>query len=90
MSKTKRQVKNDKYLVYAVYNSMGTLTKIGHVGIVLARSSFSAITIAKRNHNPDGEKPNKYVASLILGPFRVNMFSERTFSCEELLSAKRG
>lgn len=84
--------KDREYLVCAIYrgkkHSINTLTRIDPVEIVLACSSFSAMVTASRSHNPDGEKPTKYVASRILGPFRVNMFSDRTFTCEELLSMK--
>lgn len=82
-------LKDLKYLVCAIYRnqpSINGLTRVDHVGIVLAHSPFSAVKTAKKDHNPDGEKPSKYVASLILGPFRVNAFSDRTHTCEELLS----
>lgn len=93
MSTTQRKAQNHKYLVCAVYNgkySKSILTRVEHVGIVLARSPFSAVNKVKRDHNPDGEKPSKYVSSLILGPFRVNQFSDRTYTCEELLSIRTG
>lgn len=85
-------LKDHKYLVCAIYRdqpSINDLTRVDYVGIVLAHSPFSAVTIAKRDHNPDGEKPSKYVASLILGPFQINMFSSQTYTCEELLSLER-
>ncbi len=83
------KTKPHKYLVCAIYRGQpfrNDLTRVDHVGIVLAHSPSSAITIAKEGHNPDGEKPSKYVASRILGPFRVNMFSNQTYTCEELIS----
>lgn len=88
MSTIKKQVQERKYLVHAIYrgrNSMSNLTRVDPVEIVLAYSPFSAIAIASKNHNPDGEKPRGYVAGLILGTFHVNMASSRTYSCEELL-----
>ncbi len=96
MQITQGQVQEHKYLVCAIYrsqqlaNQLTRLTRIEHVEIVLACSPFSAITIARRGHNPEGEKPTKYVASRILGPFRVNAFSNRLFTCEELLSTGIG
>jgi hypothetical protein len=90
MSATQGQAQDHKYLVCAIYrgkkHSINALTRIDHVGIVLACSPFGAVVIARRTHNPNGEKPTSYVASRILGPFRVNMFSDRTFTCEELLA----
>ena len=85
--------KGHKYLVCAIYRSqysVGGPTRIAHAGIVLARSPSSAIAIISRDYNPDGEKPTKYVASLILDPFRVNAFSNRLYTCEELLSTGIG
>ncbi len=93
MSVTQEQVQDHKYLVCAIYRSqplINKLTRIEHVEIVLACSPFSAIVIARRGHNPEGEKPTKYVASRILGPFRVNAFSNRLYTCEELLSIRKG
>lgn len=90
MSIINTKTKPHKYLVCAIYHgkksSINELTRIEYVGIVLVHSPFSAITMARKNHKPDGEKPSKYVASLILGPFQVNTFSNRTYTCEELLS----
>ena len=91
MPVTQEQVQDHKYLVCAIYrgrHSINELTRIAHVGIVLACSPFSAIAIARENHNPEGEKPTKYVASRILGPFLINAFSKQTYTCEELLSIK--
>ena len=93
MSVTQEQVQDHQYLVCAIYrsqHSINGLTRIEHVGIILACSPFSAITMVKRDHNPEGEKPTKYVASLILGPMRVNAFSNQTHTCEELLSIRAG
>ena len=93
MSIINTKTKPHKYLVCAIYRSrplINELTRIEHVGIVLAHSPFSAITIVSRTHNPDGEKPSKYVASLILGPFQVNAFSNQLSTCEELLSIRKG
>jgi hypothetical protein len=93
MSKINKKTKPHKYLVCAIYNSKyskSILTRIEHVGIVLAHSPFSALNILRRDHNPDGEKPSKYVASRILGAFRVNMFSDQTYTCKELLSIRKG
>ena len=92
MSIINTKTKPHKYLVCAIYNSKfskSILTRIEHVGIVLAHSPFSAINEVRRGHNPDGEKPSKYVASRILGSFRINAFSDRTYTCEELLSTGR-
>lgn len=89
MSITQNQAQDRKYLVYAIYRThqlMNSLTRIIPVKIVSACSSFSAIAIASRYYNPDGERPTSYVAACILGPYRVNMFSQRTYTCEELLS----
>lgn len=89
MSSTQRRVKNHKYLVCAIYDgegSIGGTTRIEHVKIVTARSPFSAKLAAKKNHNPEGEKPTSYVASLILGSFKLNASSHKTHTCEELLS----
>ncbi len=83
--------KGHKYLVCAIYHdqySVGSFTRIAHAGIVLARSPSSAIAIVSRDYNPNGEKPTRYVASLILGPFQVNAFSNRLYTCEELLSTR--
>ena len=83
-------LKDHKYLVCAIYRSQSSrndLTRVDHVGIVLAHSPFSAITIAKEGHNPDGEKPSKYVASIILGTFQTTP-SGRTFTCEELVTLR--
>jgi len=91
MSITQRRVKDHKYLVCAIYDekdSTDGATKIEHVKIVLASSPFSAKVIAKKNHNPKGEKPTSYVASLILGPFKLNASSYQTYMCEDLLSTK--
>ncbi len=94
MSVTQEQIQDHKYLVCAIYHgrhSMHELTRIEHVRIVLAGSPFSAIAIARENHhNPEGEKPTKYVASRILGPFLINAFSKQTYTCEELLSIRTG
>jgi len=90
---TRRQAKNHEYLVCAIYHNqylIGGLTRIAHAGIVLARSPSSAIAIVSRDYNPNREKPTKYVASLILGPFRVNAFSNQLYTCEELLSIRKG
>ncbi len=90
MAKTKRQVKNHKYLVCAIYRtSTDSLTKVKHVGIVMASSPLSAVTKAKRKHKTNGEIPNKYVASSIICSFQT-VPSGRTFTCEELLSRKQG
>ncbi len=75
-----------KYLVCAIYDSKFSIARIEHVKIVTASSPFSAKLIAKKDHNPKGEKPTSYVASLILGPFKINAASNQTFSCEDLLS----
>jgi len=86
-------LKEHKYLVCAIYRdqpSISQFTRIDYVGIVLAYSPFDAVKVAKRGHNPGEEKPRKYVASLILGPFRINAFSDRTYTCEELLSIRKG
>ncbi|KKL97468.1 hypothetical protein LCGC14_1834210 [marine sediment metagenome] len=93
MSVTQEQVQDHRYLVCAIYRSqqlINQLTRIQHVGIVLAVSPFSAIAIARKDHNPEGETPTSYVASIILGPFRVNAFSNRLYTCEELLSTEIG
>ncbi len=93
MSITQEQVQDHKYLVCAIYHgrhSMDNITRIEHVEIVMACSPFSAIAIARENHNPEGEKPTKYIASLILGPFLINAFSKQTYTCEELLSIRTG
>ncbi len=85
--------KGHKYLVCAIYRgqySINELTRIAHAGIVLARSPSSAIAIVSRDYNSDREKPTRYVASIILGPFRINAFSNRLYTCEELLSARIG
>ena len=76
-----------KYLVCAIYDSKFSIAKIEHVKIVTASSPFSAKLTAKKYHiYPEGEKPTSYVASLILGPFKINAASNQTFSCEDLLS----
>ena len=90
MAKTKRQVKNHKYLVCAIYRiSTGSITRVKYVGVVLASSSPSAITKAKKKHKTNGEIPDKYVASRIFGSFQTTP-SGRTFTCEELLSINKG
>lgn len=89
MSITQRRIQDHKYLVCAVYSSwhlVDDLTRVVPIGIVLASSPFSAKAIASRDHNPHGKKPILYVASRILGPFQVNMFSHRKYPCEELLA----
>jgi len=89
MSTTPKQTQDYKYLVCAVYHSQRStdnLTRVDHMGIVLAQSSFSAIAMARGEHDPSNERPTLWVASRILGPYRVNMHSQRTFTCEELLS----
>ena len=87
-STVQRKTKKRKYLVCAIYRiSTDSLTRVQHVGVVLASSPLSAITKAKKKHKTNGEIPNKYVASRILGSFQT-MPSGRTFTCEELLSRK--
>ncbi len=91
------KTKPHKYLVCAIYRNQlfrNDLTRVEHVGIVLAYSPFSAVKITERGyekrgyHLGKGEKPSKYVASRILGPFQITP-SGRTYTCEELLSRKR-
>lgn len=89
MSKSQKKTQEHKYLVCAVYgdqNYEGGITKIKHIGIVQARSSFDAVVTVRRDHNPGEVKPRKYIASRILGDFKTNAFSDRTYTCEELLS----
>ena len=92
MSVTQVQVKDHKYLVCAIYDQIpvDNITRVDHVGIVSASSPFSAVVKARKNHNPGEVKPTKYVASLILGPFKVNAFSNQTFACEELITTRIG
>ncbi len=85
----RKQGKNHKYLVCAIYAdqfSTGDITRIDHVKIVTAPSPFSAKVIAKKHHKFEGVKPSSYVAARILGPFKVNAFSHQTYSCEDLLT----
>ena len=89
MSATRRRDQEHKYLVWAIYRnrgSMSNITSIEPVKILSACSPFSATAIVRRDHNPVGARPSSYTASIILGDFRVNAFSNQTFSCEELLS----
>ena len=85
----RKQSKNYEYLVCAIYDdqfSTEGITRIENVKIVMAPSSFSAKTMGKKQHKPEGVKPTSYVASLILGPFKVNAFSHQARSCEDLLT----
>ena len=88
-----KKTQDYKYLVCAVYHGqhsidrfgIANLTRVDHIGVILAQSQFSAIAIARGERNPSEERPTLYVASRILGPFRVSMYHDRTFTCEELL-----
>ncbi len=80
---------NHKYLVCSIYGdqfSSGGITRIENVKIVMAASPFSAKVMVKKQHKPKGVKPTTYVASLILGPFKINAFSHQMYSCEDLLT----
>ncbi len=88
MSRLQKKKQNHKYLVCAIYDSqnfIGNITGIKHVGIVITSSSSNAVITARRNHNPGEVIPRRYIASLILGDFKTNAFSDRTHTCEELL-----
>ncbi len=89
MSIKQRQAQDHQYLVCAIYRdktpSINGLTKVEHVAIVVTSSPLSAINISKKGHDPGEDKPNKYVASRILGTFQT-VPSGRTYTCEELFS----
>ncbi len=88
MSKIQKKKQSHKYLVCAIYDgrsSIGNITRIKHVAIVITSSPSNAVVTARRSHNPGEVIPRRYIASLILGDFKTNAFSDRTHTCEELL-----
>ena len=88
MAKIQRRVKIHKFLVCAIYKQTPTdrITRVDYVGIVSASFPHKAVAVAREGHNPGEVKPTKYVASLILGPFKINEFSHQKSTCEELIS----